>query len=102
LTCLNTTTIAAGLTLHVGIPMTAGTIILLNGTSSSGKSSIGRAIQRLADHPWLLLGADILGAICPPRYVGGDRAAAGFSWLPAGPGKTALVPGLWGRALIAD
>jgi chloramphenicol 3-O phosphotransferase len=84
------------------MPMAGGTIILLNGTSCSGKTSIGRAIQQLADEPWLLLGADILGAICPPRYSGGDRATTGFSWLPAGPGEIALVPGSWGHALIAD
>jgi chloramphenicol 3-O phosphotransferase len=90
------------MTLQTGIPMTSGTIILLNGTSSSGKTSIGRAIQQFADEPWLLLGADILGAICPPRYNGGDRATEGFNWLPAGPGETALVLAPWGQALIAD
>jgi chloramphenicol 3-O phosphotransferase len=78
-----------------------GTIILLNGTASAGKTSIGHAIQRLADRPWLLLGADILGAIVPPPYNNGDRAATGFAWQSAGPDAVALVAGPWGQSVIA-
>ena len=33
-------------------------IIILNGPSSSGKTSIARSIQRLSDEPWLTLGID--------------------------------------------
>ena len=79
-----------------------GTIILLNGTSCAGKTTIGRAIQQRADEPWLLMGADILAAVCPPRYNGGDRRADGFSWMPnaGAPNLTALVPGRWGHALV--
>lgn len=82
--------------------MRPGAIILLNGTSCAGKTSIGRAIQALADEPYLLMGADVLGAICPPRYAGGDQAADGFTWVhdAGGPGRTALVPGPYGQALI--
>ena len=41
----------------------SGRVILLNGASSSGKSSIGRALQRvLADH-WYLFPVDSLGAM---------------------------------------
>ena len=45
----------------------------------------------------------MLGDICPPRYNGGDRRALGFTWLPDadGPGRTALIPGLWGDSLLA-
>jgi chloramphenicol 3-O phosphotransferase len=81
--------------------MASGTIILLNGTASAGKTSIGRAIQRCADRPWLLLGADILGTIVPPPYNAGDRAATGFAWQPAGPDELALVAGPWGQTVIA-
>jgi chloramphenicol 3-O phosphotransferase len=81
--------------------MPSGTIILLNGTASAGKTSIGHAIQRLADRPWLLLGADILGAIVPAPYNAGDRAATGFAWQPAGPDEVALVAGPWGQSVIA-
>ncbi|WNE41185.1 MAG: Guanylate kinase [Mycoplasmataceae bacterium] len=33
-------------------------IILLNGPSSAGKSSMVKVIQRLSDEPWLSLGVD--------------------------------------------
>jgi chloramphenicol 3-O-phosphotransferase len=77
--------------------MPRGTIILLNGTASAGKTSIGQAIQRLADRPWLLLGLDLLATIVPPPYNGGAEAATGFAWQPAGPDELALVAGPWGQ-----
>ena len=35
------------------------TIILLNGTASSGKMSLAKAIQRLFDEPYLLVGINL-------------------------------------------
>ena len=75
--------------------MAGGTIVLLNGTSCAGKTSIGHAVQHLAESPWLLLGADILGTICPPRSV------SGIAWSPVAPGERALVLGPWGRGLLS-
>jgi chloramphenicol 3-O phosphotransferase len=47
-----------------------GRVIVLNGTSSSGKSSLGRALQgRLPDH-WLLLGIDFFITAMPLRLYG--------------------------------
>lgn len=40
-----------------------GRIILLNGPSSSGKSSIGRALQRALADPWFFFPVDALGAM---------------------------------------
>ncbi|HVE27332.1 MAG TPA: AAA family ATPase [Sporichthya sp.] len=40
-----------------------GRVILLNGASSSGKSSIGAALQRVQSGPWFLFSADALGAM---------------------------------------
>ena len=40
-----------------------GRVLLLNGASSSGKSSIGRALQRVLDDPWFLFPVDSLGAM---------------------------------------
>lgn len=40
-----------------------GRIILLNGASSAGKTSIGRALQRALDDPWFLFSVDALGAM---------------------------------------
>jgi chloramphenicol 3-O-phosphotransferase len=39
--------------------MSAGRVILLHGTSSSGKTTVARAVQRRSDEPWLWLGIDV-------------------------------------------
>jgi chloramphenicol 3-O phosphotransferase len=49
--------------------MTPGTIILLNGTSSSGKSSIVRALQDVLDEPFLDAGIDKFIWMLPRRYL---------------------------------
>jgi chloramphenicol 3-O phosphotransferase len=50
-------------------------IVFLNGASSAGKTSIGRALQELTSDPFMLLGLDTCFAMVPPRWAGG----------PAGP-----------------
>src|SRR5947199_10852910 len=40
-----------------------GRIILLNGASSSGKTSIGRALLSLLPDPWFLVPVDAIGAM---------------------------------------
>ena len=84
--------------------MALGTILLLNGTSSAGKTSIAVRLQRILPEPYLLFGADVLGAICPPAYNGGDQEAAGVSFvsLPdAAAPTTAMVAGPYLQLLIA-
>src|SRR5438094_108644 len=39
-------------------PGAPGTIVLLNGASCSGKTSIARALQELMEEPWLHVGLD--------------------------------------------
>jgi chloramphenicol 3-O phosphotransferase len=83
--------------------MTPGTIILLNGTVSAGKSSIARAVQHVMAEPYVHLGADILGAMCAPRYAGGTHAAEGIAWTPVpgtNPPQTAMVVGPYGHFLV--
>lgn len=46
--------------------MTPGRVIILNGTSSAGKTTLGMALQRLLDPRPLLLGIDFFMAIVPP------------------------------------
>lgn len=45
------------------IPELKGRIILLNGASSSGKSSVGRALLPLLPDPWFLVPIDAVGAM---------------------------------------
>ena len=45
------------------MPERRGRIILLNGASSSGKSSIGQALLPLLPDPWFLVPVDALGAM---------------------------------------
>lgn len=44
-------------------------VVVLNGGSSSGKTSIGRRLQDLLPQPWLLLGVDDLIHIAPSSLV---------------------------------
>ena len=48
--------------------MKPGNIILLNGTSSSGKSSIAAAIQKESERPFLHIGIDTFIGALPAGY----------------------------------
>jgi chloramphenicol 3-O phosphotransferase len=57
-------------------------ILFLNGASSSGKSSIAKAIQELDDKPWLVLGVDTFIDLMPAAYTpGGSKAAQGMDFV---------------------
>jgi chloramphenicol 3-O phosphotransferase len=47
----------------------AGTVLVLNGTSSSGKTSLVRALQRCLDEPYLDAGLDKFLFMLPGRYL---------------------------------
>jgi len=65
-----------------------GSIILLNGASSAGKSTLAQAIQRVADRPILRLSLDLFffGSVLPPMRE------KGFDW---GPMKERLLAGYY-------
>ncbi len=44
-------------------------VVVLNGGSSAGKTSIGRCLQDLLPRPWLLLGVDDLIDVAPSSVV---------------------------------
>ena len=53
-------------------------IIFLNGSSSSGKTSISKAIQYLIDQPFLTLGVDTFIAMMPHKYLSyGEKSQEG-------------------------
>ena len=49
--------------------MTSGRIILLNGTSSSGKTTLVRALQDRLPDPWIEIGIDRFVFALPKRYL---------------------------------
>ncbi|MGW2748281.1 phosphotransferase-like protein [Streptomyces sp. NPDC001450] len=78
---------------HARIPGTpaGGTVILLNGTSSSGKSSIARALLDLLDGTWFHMPVDAFHSMrCDKPIADGDlqaeidRTAKGFHRAVAG------------------
>lgn len=54
-------------------------IIFLNGATSSGKTTIAKAIQDLDERPWLLFGIDTMISMMPSKYwSGGKKQNEGF------------------------
>ncbi len=75
-----------------------GRLVLLHGTSSSGKTTVAREIRRLADDPWVHLGIDAFWSAIDERWLEhGPRAAEGFAWAE----DASIVPGPVGQRLAA-
>ena len=54
-------------------PLARGTIIILNGVSSVGKTSIQKELQQIMDEPFLAVGIDnLLVGTLPERCITGD------------------------------
>lgn len=78
----------------------APVIIVLNGTSSAGKSSIAMALQRLAQRPLLHVQMDSFLEMMPPRYANHPDA---FHFVPvehAAEPEVAVATGAYGAALM--
>ena len=85
-----------------GVMSRTGRVILLNGTSSSGKTTIARAFQRLAPDPWVRLGIDSFWGAVDERWMEfGERASEGFRWVDRGERGFEIVPGPAGQRLAA-
>ena len=86
--------------------MSVGRVLVLNGTSSSGKSTLGTALQTLLPDPWLVIGIDTFVFALPHRYldqpgwsevfryVRPDGDAAGPFRIETGPLGQTLVAGM--------
>jgi chloramphenicol 3-O phosphotransferase len=73
-------------------------VVLLHGASSSGKTTVARAVQALSDEPWLRLGIDTFWNAIDERWMEhGPRAGEGFLWLE----DATIVPGPVGQRLAA-
>lgn len=75
-----------------------GRVVLLHGTSSSGKTTLARAVQKLSDDPWIRLGIDLFWTAIDERWMErGPRADDGFAWTD----DATIVPGPVGQRLAA-
>src|ERR1700730_120042 len=59
--------------------MRYGTILLFNGTSSSGKTSIIRALRDMREKPAFFVGVDHFNAMCPWRALGDEKISEGMA-----------------------
>jgi chloramphenicol 3-O phosphotransferase len=50
-------------------PVSRGRLVILNGTSSAGKTTLGRAVQDVDAAPWILTGVDHYWSRLPRRYL---------------------------------
>lgn len=92
--------------------MMTGTIILLNGASSSGKTSIVKALQATLDEPYLDAGLDKFLWMLPERYLDrplwddvlglADRAGPIGHKLVAGMHQAMAALSIAGNNVIAD
>ena len=92
--------------------MSPGTIIILNGTSSSGKTSIVKALQPILEEPYLDAGLDKFLWMLPERYLEGplwddvlglaDRAGLVGPRLVAGMHQVIAALSIAGNNVIAD
>ena len=77
-------------------------IVVLNGGSSSGKTTIGRCLQELLPVPWLMLGVDDLIAAMPARSDDSVIMFAPDGTISVGPAFRQLEAGWYdGIAAIA-
>lgn len=84
--------------------MTTGQIILLNGTSSAGKTSLVRALQQTLEQPFLDAGIDKFLWMLPKRYLNPPLWSEVFryDWPPeGGPLGLRISAGPLGHQLVA-
>jgi chloramphenicol 3-O phosphotransferase len=72
-------------------------LILLNGSSSAGKTSIARSLQAQAPEPILHFSIDDIFAWAPPAWHDSDE---GFRFTPLSNGELPIVTGPSGQALM--
>lgn len=84
----------AGRSIVVGARPLTGTVIVLNGTSSAGKTTLAKAIQTIATEPYQIIAFDQIRDGLPDRYRGlnspdGSPGAAGLN-VVAAPAQDAI------------
>jgi chloramphenicol 3-O phosphotransferase len=75
-----------------------GRVVLLHGASSSGKTTVARAVQHVSEEPWVRLGIDAFWSAIDERWMEhGPRASEGFLWTE----DVTIVPGPVGQRLAS-
>jgi chloramphenicol 3-O phosphotransferase len=85
------------------VPVIPGRIIVLNGTSSSGKTTLVRALQDRLPEPWLEIGIDRFVFALPKRYLDQPHWSEVFRYVrPAGrrDGPFTIETGPLGERLV--
>lgn len=81
-----------------------GHIILLNGTSSAGKSTLAKALQTLLAEPYLHIGIDTMVFALPKRYLYPPlwQEVFKYTWPPKGSDADLIIePGPLGYQLVS-
>lgn len=86
--------------------MTIGQIVILNGTSSSGKTTLANRIHDLADDLWVVTGQDDFTRSLQPNYVdagdiGTGECPEGFFFARNPDGSVHVETGPKGRQVLA-
>lgn len=85
-------------------PGELGRIILVNGTSSSGKTTLIHALQAVLAEPWLEIGIDTFVFALPKRYLDQPGWSEVFRYVRPGgraDGPFTVEPGPIGEQLVA-
>ena len=75
-------------------------VVILNGTSSAGKTSLARAIQRSAEGPVLRVSMDDFLEMMPPRFANDGEAFSFKLVQDADPAEVEIGTGAYGAALM--
>src|SRR3712207_3501356 len=87
---------------QVGVSVQNGHIILLNGTSSAGKTTLAKALQTLFDEPYLRAGVDHFVFMLPGRYLNQPHWNEVYRYTWSADGSIAAIePGPVGHRLMA-
>lgn len=81
--------------------MTPGHVVILNGTSSAGKSSLAKALQAQSPVPYLHLGIDTMVFALPKRYLNPPLWQEVFQYTWPEPGTLVIEAGPLGHQLIS-
>ena len=82
-----------------------GQVILLNGTSSAGKTTVAKYVQLMATEPYQIVSLDEYRDGMPPRYRGLNSAAhedgaQGLNVIASGTSGTDIVIGDYGKKIL--